>query len=223
MPLPFAEPELPVGHRPDLALAGGVSASGMRTAVGWAVVAWLDEHLSPHLYYHNSCHTLSVAEEARKLGGVEGLSPDQQWILDLAAFFHDTGWVEGASEHEICGAGIAARWMARADYSAEQIQQVREAILATRFPHAPRTRLEEILCDADLAHVGSPHYALWTDLLRRELSMQGVIQDEASWLKFQIRFLEKHHYFTSYAIEHWEPVKQAHLQEIKSYESRANA
>ena len=72
--------------------------------------------------------------------------------------------------------------------------------MATRIPQTPLTKLEEIICDADLDYLGRDDFHQIADSLKNELMAFGKIQSDKQWGEIQIPLLEKHSYFTELSI-----------------------
>ncbi len=87
-------------------------------------------------------------------------------------------------------------------------------ILATRIPQSPVTRLDKILCDADLDYLGREDFYEIGGRLLEELKAQGVVETEREWNLVQKTFLESHRYHTRFSKENREGKKQTHIQEI---------
>src|SRR5690606_5564461 len=69
------------------------------------------EQLSKKLVYHNYKHTYETANEARQLGELHELSADELQDLELAAWFHDTGYVNEYDGHEEESVRFATAWL----------------------------------------------------------------------------------------------------------------
>ncbi|MEX0275582.1 MAG: Pycsar system effector family protein, partial [Flavobacteriaceae bacterium] len=68
----------------------------------------------------------------------------------------------------------------------------------------------------DCSHLGQKSYLETAEYLRQELSLLGIADHTPKeWRQKNIDFLQKHHtYFTSYAQENWEPVKQKNIKKL---------
>ena len=72
----------------------------------------------------------------------------------------------------------------------------------------PTFLIEQIICDADLFHLGTDAFAEKNKLLRQELNEFGDMNvSKKDWRKINIGFLERHKYFTAYGKEILKPVK----------------
>jgi uncharacterized protein len=178
------------------------------------VIGLLKEGLPAMLTYHSVGHTEDVLAAAERLGQAEGLSDDSLLLLRTAALLHDTGFLRTALHHEEASVRIAESLLPAYGYSAGQIAQVSQMILATRIPQSPHDALSAILCDADLDYLGRDDYASIAKLLYSEFLHQGVVKDEEEWLAMQLRFLQGHQYFTQTAIRTREVRKQLTLQQL---------
>src|SRR5665648_1105546 len=84
-------------------------------------------------------------------------------------------------------------------YSEKQIKTISEMIFATKFPPSPQTKLEKILCDADLDYLGRADFIPVSQNLFRELYERGKIHSIEEWNKLQYEFIRNHQYYTETA------------------------
>ena len=120
-------------------------------------------------------------------------------MLLTAAWFHDLGFIEGRTGHEVIGARIVSEVLPGLGFSIEQIQTVRNVIIATVIPQSPKTILGQIMADADLDVLGRDDFMVRNANLRRELAFFGQEFTDLQWFSDQLRFLEAHTYFTASA------------------------
>lgn len=147
--------------------------------------------------YHNISHTMEVVESAKKIAELENIIGDDKEILLIASWFHDTGYFHCCNGHEEQSSEYARDFLQREFYPVEKIERALECIRATKYPQHPKNKLEEIICDADLHHLGMPDVEQRSELLRRELNIKGIKNsDELEWLKLSLDFIKKHHFFT---------------------------
>lgn len=160
----------------------------------------LETELSPGLFYHNLMHTRNdVVAATEKFAEGEGIKGESLDLLLTAAWFHDLGFIERRTGHEIMGARIATEALPGLGFSNEQIQTIRNIIIATTLPQSPQTILEQIMADADLDVLGRDDFMLRNGNLRRELAFFGQEFTDLQWFSDQLRFLETHTYFTASA------------------------
>src|SRR5688572_2018663 len=82
------------------------------------------ERLSNKLVYHTYKHTTDTVNEARILGEAHNLEPDQMEVLLLAAWLHDTGYIDTYLGHEENSARLATKFLQDQGYPAEKISQI---------------------------------------------------------------------------------------------------
>jgi predicted metal-dependent HD superfamily phosphohydrolase len=166
--------------------------------------------VDPHFVFHNLGHTQQVVAAAKELAAHYNLNDEDQFVLLLAAWFHDTGFSSGrAEEHEKESIHLASEFLAERNVDPQVIQRVSSCIQATHMPQSPLSQVEKIMCDADLFHLGSSEYKKINDLLKQE--QEYYFKKEFSkkeWRQRNIEFLETHQYFTDYAQQVQEPRKQ---------------
>lgn len=181
------------------------------------VITQLSTGLSPTLYYHNLHHTRDVVEAADRIARAEGITdPESLGLLKTAALYHDIGFLVTYDGHESVGCDYVRQILPSFGYSSAQIEIIMGLILATRVPQSPQTRLEQILCDADLDYLGRDDFSLTAHLLYEELKARDRVTDEAAWNRIQVIFLESHRYWTSTAIATRQSVKQQHSRTLRA-------
>jgi len=173
----------------------------------------LKDKLSNLYSYHNFNHTLTVVNAVKELCKKEEVSDDDRKTLLIAAWFHDSGYIEGYENHEKKSVKIASDFLLEKGESDEFITNVSNLILATVKEYEPKTHLEKIIKDADYAHLMGAEYATTCELLRLELKNIGVVNfTNAEWTKENLNFLlNKHRFYTDYALKKWQPLKEKNL------------
>lgn len=169
-------------------------------AAGEHVKAQYEQHPHPNLLYHDLTHTQQVVEAAEQIAAHYRLQEQDQLVVMVAAWFHDTGYLMGNfREHEEKGAEEARAFLQSQQVPESVQQQVANCIMATKMPQNPHNLLEEIVCDADLFHLGSKHYKERSKAMRHEAAATfGKEISSAAWAGTSLLFLENHQYFTDY-------------------------
>lgn len=179
--------------------------------------------LNPDLHYHNQFHTLDVLNQAVKIARREGIkSPEQIFMLKIAALYHDIGCLYGHKNHEERGCEIMRADLEPYQYPEKKLKIICQLILSTKIPQNPATKLEQILCDADIDYLGRKDFRPFSDCLRQEFLAFGIVQNEKHWQETQIRFFENHHYFTASSKKLRNPKKMAYLVELKKEFEKIN-
>ncbi|WP_345252589.1 Pycsar system effector family protein [Flaviaesturariibacter amylovorans] len=175
------------------------------------------QKVNPMFAFHNLGHTEQVVAAAQELAAHYPLSDEDQYVLLLAAWFHDTGFSSGkAEDHEKESIRLATGFLQGEGVEPHIVQRVSSCIQATRMPQSPLSTVEKILCDADLYHLGAPDYKKINGMLRAEQEAYfGKELPKKEWRQRNIEFFETHQYFTEYAQQHREPKKQEWLRQLR--------
>jgi uncharacterized protein len=183
----------------------------------------LERELSPKLTYHAAAHTIhEVVPLAEKLAISEGMSGETFSLLSTAAWFHDLGYVEQPTYHELISARIALEVLPKFGYTDKQVETVRWAIMATALPQSPESLIGEIVADADLGVLGQENFFTRNADLRRELSNLGKDSTDADWYRGQIKFMEDHNYFTKSAHTMLDETKSRNIGLLKDALQKAS-
>ncbi|MBD1209867.1 MAG: hypothetical protein H9535_15650 [Ignavibacteria bacterium] len=160
----------------------------------------LEEKLSPMYAFHNVQHTKDVVMESQRIGQACQLSDEEMGILLTAAWFHDAGYTETYDGHEAVSVQLAEEYLSALGCEPDFVEHVISAILSTQMPQQPRSAVEEILCDADVANVGSDTFFEMSARLRKELAaVKGAIFTDTEWYSVQHSFCKFHRFHSEYA------------------------
>ncbi|MBD8084121.1 Pycsar system effector family protein [Chryseobacterium caseinilyticum] len=176
------------------------------------------DKLSSVYFYHNFIHTSFAVQKAEEIIKHSQISEVEREKIILALWFHDVGFTDcNAEGHEARGAVLMRDFLRKDNFSDEYIEEVEKLILSTEKYHQPQNMAEMIMKDADFSHFASPFYNDSSEALRKEWELTGgpcFSTDE--WNVLNVDFLKnKHSYFTDYAKENWEPLKQKNVKKIE--------
>jgi predicted metal-dependent HD superfamily phosphohydrolase len=174
----------------------------------------LKHELPQFLAYHGMNHTLDVLNVCEQYIRRENLSEGDRYTLRIGAIVHDMGFLIGAMNHELIGAGMAEVLMKDLGMDQRIIDQVKGLVLATKIPQTPLNDLQKIICDADLDYLGRDDYPTISVKLFTELKHMNVISTEQQWKDLQINFLQSHHFHTPFAVKNREAKKQYWLKKL---------
>lgn len=182
----------------------------------------IQNKVDKNIRFHNLDHTEGVVAACEEMADYYQLHPDDRTALIIAAWFHDTGFSSGqAHGHEDVSISLATNFLQEHNAGEDFIKKVTACIQATKMPQAPATLLEQIICDADLSHLGTDEFKERSKLLLAELtdfSKQDISKKQ--WRKMNISFLQNHKYFTDYCRRKLQPVKEKHLEELLNRDER---
>ncbi|MBN9385104.1 MAG: HD domain-containing protein [Chitinophagaceae bacterium] len=186
---------------------------------------FFSSHIDVRIVYHDRTHTEQVVEAARMIAQHYQLNERDFFIVNVAAWFHDTGYFKGGSPgHEQRGAEMAAAFLTGTGVDAGAIQSVKGCILATQIPQKPTNLLEDIVCDADLFHLGTDRFSERNKLMRKEgEAFKGKKIDKDEWRRSTIRLLESHQYHTDYCRLLLNEKKQENLDKLREKEGPSPA
>jgi predicted metal-dependent HD superfamily phosphohydrolase len=175
-----------------------------------------------NLPYHNPEHTKAVLYAANELCNHYQLNEEDRFIVNAAAWLHDLGVTKGIlKNHEEQSVALAEVWLKEKQVPEEIIEKINGAIMATRMPQNPGNLREQIICDADLWHLGTEKFSEHQKLLRQEISAfeEKEIETDA-WRSKNIELLSSHTYHTGYARNLLQSKKEEHLIRLKGKQEK---
>ncbi|MEJ7587957.1 MAG: HD domain-containing protein [Ferruginibacter sp.] len=175
----------------------------------------LTEGLSTALTYHNVSHTLDVALHCDMIAKEEGIT-DKDILLELqvAALYHDTGFIFAYTGHEEESCSIAREQLPGFGMNERQIDTICGLIMATKVPQAPANELQKVICDADLDYLGRDDFFETGNKLRLELIAYEMLSGDNDWDERQLIFLQTHQYFTNTSRQKRGPVKLGFIKQL---------
>jgi predicted metal-dependent HD superfamily phosphohydrolase len=171
--------------------------------------------LNAHFVYHTLDHTLDVVEAARRLAGMEKISPYETRLLLTAALYHDLGFTVSYADHENHSVRILKEALPSFGYTPEEIGIISNMIRATRVPQKPATQLERILVDSDLDYLGREDFFVIGQRLHHEWNLNGRKISLRDWFEMQREYLRMHDFFTASAKKLRDQVKRQNLRELE--------
>jgi len=176
------------------------------------------DRLSSAYTYHNMDHTIQVVDHIKILAKAENINPEDTENLLLAGWFHDLGYITDCNNHEAEGKKTIEDFLKKHDFQDERISKIGQLILATEKFYTPKNQLEEIIKDADMAHLASDDYFKISEDLRNEL--KEVHQQKFSklkWAELNLGFFAKHQFYTKFAKEKWQAEKEKNAEKIEAH------
>src|SRR5690349_15368384 len=109
----------------------------------------------PYLLYHNINHTRNVVMRVQEIAAVYTLNDEDLFVLQAAAWFHDTGHLfSNMAQHEEMSVQIMRIYLGE-KLNEQMLINIGNCILATNIAVKPVSLVEKILCDADTYHFGT--------------------------------------------------------------------
>ncbi len=171
-----------------------------------------------NLVLHNLEHTETVVKKINEIAGHYNLSEEDMMVVYVAAWFHDTGYLQDKPEnHEFKSIEIMKEFMIAHKISDEIINKIEKCILSTRAPRNPQDLNSEILCDADTYQFGSKNEFRRTNKLAFEeacyFSDSKITKN--AFNESTVKLLVNHKYYTTYCKEILNDVKKENIKKIK--------
>jgi predicted metal-dependent HD superfamily phosphohydrolase len=172
------------------------------------------------LAYHNLSHVESVVSNVLRLAKYYKLDERDTFIVSAAAWFHDTGYLNGEPlDHEKRSAILSRQLLQSLQVDDDLIRAVQQCILATQMPQSPTNLVERIVCDADLFHFGTDEFSERNKLMRKEAEWRlGKKIPKADWRKSTILFMQTHQFQTEYGRNLLQQKKDENLRLLKEKE-----
>ncbi|MEO0337978.1 MAG: Pycsar system effector family protein [Bacteroidota bacterium] len=182
----------------------------------------LTEQLSEDHQYHNLSHTLAVKTACRKLAEQIQLSEEEIEILEIAALFHDVGFIETYNGHEAVSRRIAKDFLEGKDYPLPKMEKVLACIDVTFMANRPSNALQQIIRDADLINLGSDGYMTHLEGLRHEWAVfLNQRFEDPDWYKLNRKFLKNQSFFTDAARSYYGPKLELNIALLKQMQKSA--
>ena len=174
------------------------------------------------LFYHDLKHTENVVEKATQIAGHYRLNDRDMFLISTASWFHDTGYIaDHSAGHEERSVKIASDFLIKHHADEKDIEAIKQIILATEMPQKPVGLLQEIICDADLFHLGTDKFLKISKEVKKDIEelTHHKISGHA-WREKNIEFLEQHHYFTDYCRLLLDEGQKKNLEKLKSKQEK---
>lgn len=163
------------------------------------IIARMRADLDHRFTYHTVEHTLDVINICEEICVAENMDECQTLILQISALFHDTGFLLSRTNHEERSVDIFNEASLKYNLQENHMLDIVKCIRATRVPQEPQSKLEEIICDADLDYLGREDFWPISDSLFSEMTNCGEIVGSDAWKALQIRFMTAHKFHTPFS------------------------
>jgi len=153
--------------------------------------------LDPRLTYHTLAHTTYVVKQAHALADAAALPPAQAEELLLAAWFHDTGYLDIYDGHEYQSLARAEAWLREQRVAPARIEVIKNLIRATHRDEPANTELEKMLVDADMSNLAADDFRARAELIRTEWELRlDKSYTNEEWAELQLAFMTGHKYLS---------------------------
>lgn len=172
--------------------------------------------------FHDNAHTNDVVLATKEMATHYSLEEEDRFAVTCAAYFHDLGYCSGGTVgHEVRSADLALEFLQNEGISQDLQQKVKGCILATQMPQSPTNLLEEIVCDADLFHLGGDAFEERNKLMHKEAGQIAKFKIAKNvWRELTIQLLKNHRYHTDYARKKLNDGKLKHINELEKQQKK---
>ena len=180
------------------------------------VTKLFQERLDTKFLFHNLDHTKSVVLGIETLCKAEKLDEETTTVLLLSGWFHDSGYVECYDNHEKQSVNIALEFLNAKNIAVGIQEKVANLIMATKFDYTPSNIQENIIKDADNVHLANKNYPNILEKLREEWEQSiNKKYSNQDWYHLNVDFLKRHQYYTKFAKDNWQNLKELNLNIIE--------
>lgn len=171
--------------------------------------------LPEKFHYHTLEHTLAVVSAASEIAEHEDLTDHEKLVVEVAGWFHDVGYAKSNQGHEELSSFRSLLALTRMGVSLHDIELVEGCILVTQLGSKPKTKLQAVLCDADMYHLTADDFWEWSTRLRMEWEATGQVKmNDLEWVKNNIKFMSSVKFKTAYGQSHLKPRLDANIAKL---------
>jgi len=187
------------------------------------VTKLLNENLPSEYKYHNLVHAREVFAAVTDLGKNSNLLDEELEIIQIAAWFHDTGFVKDHLDHEYNGVKILKEFLGNFSYPEGKINRISDIIVMTEIGSTPTNLSERIIRDADILHVGKEEFYSKSLTLKSEWEIIDHKKfTDIEWLQASLAFIKRTLFFTDYAKSKYEAGRQKNIFRLKEMIEKLN-
>jgi predicted metal-dependent HD superfamily phosphohydrolase len=168
------------------------------------------------LPFHNIKHTEEVVRNVKIISKELHYSDAEIELIQVAAWFHDTGFIRAYKGHEKVSVRLASEFLMKQGWEKTIVDRVCSCIEATAMLQQPKDCYEAVLCDADMYHISTPEFFYRKLLLRKEWELFCNIKvTDMEWHELNLKFLEEHQFKTVYGQEFLKKGQQENIHKVK--------
>ncbi len=168
------------------------------------------------LVYHNLDHTRRVVSRTKEMAEHYHLIENDLLVLEVAAWFHDTGYLYNeVAHHEEKSVQLMREFMKDFTTDNDVVNTIEACIMATKMNARPANLLQQILVDADSYHFGTKEIDLTNTQVYNEYVLRNGHINKREWDKKTVKMLENHHYYTAYCKELLTEKKRKNIKKLK--------
>jgi predicted metal-dependent HD superfamily phosphohydrolase len=213
--VPAAAPELPAAAAPKPPKS---EPSALVQQAKAYVEPLLEKNLDPRLTYHSLAHTAYVVKQAHALADTAKLAPADTELLLVAAWFHDSGYLDTYDGHEYKSMARAEAWLREKQVDPARIEVVKNLIRATHRNEEATTELEKMMVDADMSNLAAEDFRSRAELIRTEWELAlDKSYTNPEWAELQLNFMVAHKYQSEVGKDRYKKALKANIEDQRDY------
>ena len=181
------------------------------------VLDLLSTSLQSRFVFHNQRLTVLTVHAVRQIGLHQNLSQDEIHRLEIAAWFHNTGFVREAKNPINSAAAFTNNFLERNGVDIKEKHQIIAAIRHTAHPHKVENLMEQVLYDAKWYFLAASNCKEMLQRMRQELAFQNEIYLDEEWRSYVARMVYGHEYLTEYGFNVLEKQKRRNFYTFRSH------
>ena len=179
------------------------------------VTKLLKENLPSEFTYHNLQHAGEVFSSVTEIGENSKLTIEELEFIQIAALFHDTGFIKGYLDHEFKSIEIVKDYLEKMNYPRVKIEKITGIIVITTLGNVPANLSEMVIKDADNLHIAKEDFYTKSLLLRSEWAyFKSKKYTDEEWLQSSLNFISRNVFFTEYANSRYEAGRQKNISRL---------
>ncbi|MBJ6143096.1 Pycsar system effector family protein [Hymenobacter sp. BT559] len=216
--VPAGAPALPAAAAPQPPKPPKSEPSALVQQARAAVEPLLKNDLDPRLTYHSLAHTAYVVKQAHALADAAKLPPADTELLLVAAWFHDTGYLDTYDGHEYKSMARAEAWLREKQVDPARIEVIKNLIRATHRNEEATTELEKIMVDADMSNLAAEDFRSRAELIRTEWELcLGKSYTNPEWAELQLDFMLGHKYQSEAGKDRYKKALKTNIEDQRDY------
>lgn len=182
-----------------------------------------ENKMSKELFFHNLKHVKRTVNAVNQLATHSELAAHEIELLNLAAWFHDVGFIQVYKGHEKTSMKMAKDYLQDSNYPSDKMEKVLGCIQATKITIEPNNLLEKIIQDADIIHLGKKSFFKRNRELKKEMEVVlGQKYNKKEWIEADIKFFQDHPFHTEYARSKYDRQRFINLAVLQEKLDRIN-
>ena len=165
------------------------------------VLDLLSEKLPSKFIFHNQRYTVQTVHAVEQIARAEEIPLHDQLLLQMAAWFHHTGYIITTSDHRKESVKFARNFLEGFEVEPQAIDVVCTTILHSGSPWDVTSSFDMILFDADWYYLSASNFR---EMLQRRKEEMIALQGKLSpleWSDFIDECFIKHKYLTNFGQE----------------------